>query len=386
MDQPAEPVVFDHPLIRHKLTALRDERTDHPRFRELMSQIASLMVYEMTRGFATSPCAVRTPTGDMADGARIRETITVVPVLRAGLGMTDGILRVMPEARIGHLGMSRDEESMRPTVYLRRLPQDLDSGPTMLVDPMRATGGAGVAAAGGVGAGGGGQALAGGEAPVLAEDVLQLAHHRPLDPELEVARALGVVPQNVAAADVHAAGEGGLSVHHQQLAVVAQVQVGRRRQQARGQETGHRHPGAAQQARGPGEVVALAHRVDEDAHRHPAPVGRHEGVDEPAPGGVRLEQIGGQEDPLARLFDGGQHGRVGAVAVLQHRQLVARQQRAAGHLLGDAHERELVLGQGRDEAVAQGRFRRRAPFVGDVEEQAQRRDALGARLDAVDSK
>ncbi len=146
MAQQAEPVVFDHPLIRHKLTALRDERTDHARFRDLMSQIASLMVYEITRTFATSPCSVRTPTGDMAAGAQIRETITVVPVLRAGLGMTDGILRVMPEARIGHLGMSRDEESMQPTVYLRRLPTDLDAGPTMLVDPMLATGGSAVAA------------------------------------------------------------------------------------------------------------------------------------------------------------------------------------------------------------------------------------------------
>lgn len=139
-------VVFDHPLIRHKLTRLRDERTGHPEFRDLLSQIASLMVYELTRGFATCAASVRTPTGDTAQGHRLQRTITLIPVLRAGLGMTHGMLRVMPEAKVGHLGVSRDEQSLRPTVYLRRLPNSLGEGPVILVDPMLATGGSALAA------------------------------------------------------------------------------------------------------------------------------------------------------------------------------------------------------------------------------------------------
>ena len=144
--QQASPVVFDHPLIRHKLTALRDRNTGFAQFRDLMSQIASLMVYELTRSFETREQIVTTPLGDRVGGARIASTVTVVPVLRAGLGMTHGILRVMPEARVGHLGMSRDETTMKPTVYLKKLPGDLSVGPIILVDPMLATGGSAIAA------------------------------------------------------------------------------------------------------------------------------------------------------------------------------------------------------------------------------------------------
>ena len=141
----ANLVVFDHPLIRHKLTHLRDESTGHRAFRANMAQIAGLMVYEVTRTFASETFDVRTPMG-VTSGSRVRGDITVVPVLRAGLGMIDGILEIMPEARVGHLGLARDEATLKPKAYLNKLPRDLESGPVILVDPMLATGGSASAA------------------------------------------------------------------------------------------------------------------------------------------------------------------------------------------------------------------------------------------------
>jgi len=138
-------VVFDHPLIRHKMTILRDTQTSDRPFRAVMAQIAGLMVYEVTRGFETDTFEVRTPL--MATtGHRLRGTITVVPVLRAGLGMVSGVLEVMPEARVGHLGLARDEATLQPKAYLNKLPKDLNAGPVILVDPMLATGGSASAA------------------------------------------------------------------------------------------------------------------------------------------------------------------------------------------------------------------------------------------------
>lgn len=133
-------VVFDHPLIQHKLTYLRDHTTSHRPFRALLYQIAGLMVFEVTRGLPTREIDVQTPV-EMTRGKRLSAQITVVPVLRSGLGMAEGILEMMPEARVGHLGLARDEHTLQPTVYLRRLPKDLDAGPVILVDPMLATGG-----------------------------------------------------------------------------------------------------------------------------------------------------------------------------------------------------------------------------------------------------
>lgn len=138
-------IVFNHPLIQHKLTWIRDETTSHRPFRALLSQIAGLMVFEVTRSFPTSPTDVRTPM-EVTVGQRLSATITVVPVLRSGLGMAEGILDIMPEARVGHLGLARDEESLQPITYLKRLPRGLDAGPVILVDPMLATGGSAVAA------------------------------------------------------------------------------------------------------------------------------------------------------------------------------------------------------------------------------------------------
>ena len=138
-------VVFDHPLISHKLSYLRDTETGFRPFRAIMGQIAGLMVYEVTRSFETVPVEIETPM-ERTTGRRIDSLITVVPVLRAGLGMTDGVLELMPEARVGHLGLARDERTFEPKAYLNKLPRDLDAGPVILVDPMLATGGSAVAA------------------------------------------------------------------------------------------------------------------------------------------------------------------------------------------------------------------------------------------------
>lgn len=138
-------VVFEHPLIRHKLTWARDKGTSYRAFRAVLAQIAGLMVYEVTRSFEADEVEVQTPM-QRTRGWRIETPITVVPVLRAGLGMTGGILEVMPEARVGHLGLARDEATLAPKAYLNKLPKDLEAGPVILVDPMLATGGSASAA------------------------------------------------------------------------------------------------------------------------------------------------------------------------------------------------------------------------------------------------
>ena len=138
-------VLFDHPLIQHKLHYIRDETTSHRPFRALLYQIAGLMVFEITRDFPTREVEVRTPM-ETTRAKRLAATVTVVPVLRSGLQMAEGILEMMPEARVGHLGLARDEQTLRPITYLRKLPRELDKGPVLLVDPMLATGGSAAAA------------------------------------------------------------------------------------------------------------------------------------------------------------------------------------------------------------------------------------------------
>jgi uracil phosphoribosyltransferase len=144
----ANLVVFEHPLIQHKVTWLRDRTLSHRPFRELLAQIAGLMVFEVTRELPTEAVQVQTPL-EATMGRRLARggaTITVVPVLRSGLQMAQGVLDIMPEARVGHLGLARDERTLEPVVYLRKLPKDLHAGPVVLVDPMLATGGSAAAA------------------------------------------------------------------------------------------------------------------------------------------------------------------------------------------------------------------------------------------------
>jgi uracil phosphoribosyltransferase len=143
--QPPGVVIFDHPLIQHKLTFLRNRETGHRPFRALLYQIAGLMVYEVTRTFPTHSVEVETPL-ERTQGVRLAGRITVVSILRAGLGMAEGVLEMMPEARVGHLGLYRDERTLQPVAYLTRLPRDLNAGPVLLVDTMLATAGSALAA------------------------------------------------------------------------------------------------------------------------------------------------------------------------------------------------------------------------------------------------
>ena len=137
--------VVDHPIIRTKLSVLRDVSTDHREFRDLLDEIAMLMTYEVTRDFPTRERPVHTPLEEMPGFALARE-VTLVPILRAGLGMADGVLSILPEARVGHLGVYRDENSLEPVPYYQKLPPDIVETEVLVIDPMLATGGSAVAA------------------------------------------------------------------------------------------------------------------------------------------------------------------------------------------------------------------------------------------------
>ena len=138
--------IFDHPLIHHKLSLARNQVTPPDQFRRLLNEIAGLMVYEVSRNFTTASYTVQTPL-EPAQGKRLSQPVTLVPILRAGLGMTDGILRLFPEARVGHIGIQRDENTKLPVHYYSHFPQDIAAGPAIIVDPMLATGGSAVHAA-----------------------------------------------------------------------------------------------------------------------------------------------------------------------------------------------------------------------------------------------
>ena len=139
-------ILLDHPVIQTKLTELRDFSSDHRKFRALLDEIASLMVYEVTRDWPTKPRPVQTPL-ERTTGNVLARQVTLVPILRAGLGMADGVLRLLPEARLGHLGVYRDEQTLEPVSYYQKLPPDIASTEVLLIDPMLATGGSGSAAA-----------------------------------------------------------------------------------------------------------------------------------------------------------------------------------------------------------------------------------------------
>jgi uracil phosphoribosyltransferase len=137
--------VIDHPVVQHHLTRLRDLKTSPPEFRRTLNETAALMVYEATRSFETDPARVRTPIGK-ALGCRLRREVILVPILRAGLGMLDAILKLVPNARVGFIGMRREEDTLQATVYYKSLPPDLRGLELILIDPMLATGGSAVAA------------------------------------------------------------------------------------------------------------------------------------------------------------------------------------------------------------------------------------------------
>ena len=133
-------VIFDHPLIHQKLAIIRNENTGTKDFRQNVNEIAMLMTYEMTRNFPTIEQEVKTPVG-IAKCKILKQDIAIVPILRAGLGMVDGILNVIPTAKIGHIGLARNEETLEPEEYYLKLPKRILSSSVLVVDPMLATGG-----------------------------------------------------------------------------------------------------------------------------------------------------------------------------------------------------------------------------------------------------
>ena len=138
--------VIDHPLVRHKLGILRAKATSAKLFRELVDEIVQLMAYELTRDLEEEPVEVETPLERMSAHRMAGKKPVIVPVLRAGLGMVGGLLRVMPSARVGHIGLARDEISLRPGQYYFKVPAHLDVRSVIVVDPMLATGGSARAA------------------------------------------------------------------------------------------------------------------------------------------------------------------------------------------------------------------------------------------------
>ncbi len=138
--------VFDHPLIQHKLTYIRDEKTGTKEFRELVDEVAALMAYEITRELPTEEVMVKTPVTEAKSKVLSGKKLGLVPILRAGLGMTDGILKLIPAAKVGHVGLYRDPETLLPVEYYVKLPADIEEREFIVIDPMLATGGSAVEA------------------------------------------------------------------------------------------------------------------------------------------------------------------------------------------------------------------------------------------------
>jgi uracil phosphoribosyltransferase len=133
-------VIFNHPLIHHKLALIRDEKTGTKDFRQTVSEIGALMAYEITRDLPTKKIQVKTPMG-YADSFTLATEIVVVPILRAGLGMVDAITSLIPTAKVGHVGVYRNEETLEPIAYYAKFPPQIATSKVLIVDPMLATGG-----------------------------------------------------------------------------------------------------------------------------------------------------------------------------------------------------------------------------------------------------
>lgn len=138
--------VIDHPLIQHKLTLIRDIRTGTKDFRELLEEIAMLMAYELTRDLPLEEIEVETPVAKCRSKVLAGKKISVVPILRAGLGMVNGVLQLIPAAKVGHIGVYRDPQTLKPVEYYCKLPPDVAERDVIVIDPMLATGGSSAAA------------------------------------------------------------------------------------------------------------------------------------------------------------------------------------------------------------------------------------------------
>ena len=139
-------VVMDHPLIKHKITMIRDKNTGSKDFRELVTEISTLMAYEVTRDFPLTEVEIETPITKMMSPVIAGKKVGLVPILRAGLGMVDGMLNLIPAAKVGHIGLYRDPETLKPVEYYCKLPMDINERDLILLDPMLATGGSAIAA------------------------------------------------------------------------------------------------------------------------------------------------------------------------------------------------------------------------------------------------
>lgn len=139
-------IVTDHPLIQHKLTLMRDKNTGSKDFRELLTEITMLMGYEITRNIQLEEVEIETPVTNTKSKIISGKKLGIVPILRAGLGMVDGLLSLVPAAKVGHVGLYRDPETLKPVEYYSKFPQDIEEREMIIVDPMLATGGSAVAA------------------------------------------------------------------------------------------------------------------------------------------------------------------------------------------------------------------------------------------------
>lgn len=138
--------VIDHPLIQHKLTIIRDKNSGTKVFREVVDEIAMLMAYEISRDLPVEEVEIETPMMKSVQKQLAGKKVAIIPILRAGLGMVDGILQLIPAAKVGHVGLYRDEETLEPHEYFVKLPDDITSRQLLVVDPMLATGGSAVMA------------------------------------------------------------------------------------------------------------------------------------------------------------------------------------------------------------------------------------------------
>lgn len=142
----AKVMVFDHPLIQHKVAMMRDKNTTSKEFRDLAREVAMLMAFEVTRDLPTKEVEIETPICKTTVNMLAGMDVAIVPILRAGLGFVDGMLEIVPNAKVGHVGLYRDPETHEPVEYYCKLPEDIDKRRVIIVDPMLATGGSAVAA------------------------------------------------------------------------------------------------------------------------------------------------------------------------------------------------------------------------------------------------
>ncbi len=146
MKDVAKVYVFDHPLIQHKLTYIREKQTGTKEFRELVDEVATLMAFEITRDMPLEEIEIDTPVSRTKSNVLSGKKIGIIPILRAGIGMVDGILKLIPAAKVGHIGLYRDPKTLKPVEYYVKLPSDVEERDFIVVDPMLATGGSAIEA------------------------------------------------------------------------------------------------------------------------------------------------------------------------------------------------------------------------------------------------